>query len=148
MGSRIENFIQNHLEEFDDEVPSEKLWGQIEKQSLPLKKETGIFIKMGSRQWAAIAAVLICAVAGLWFLVRSKSGAEPSILPDLAKAHQEAPTQQKDDSLHANVKSETNELNPITATNKVEKKESEKNDTATASPEADAKEEIYHFAKI
>ncbi|MBS1667422.1 MAG: hypothetical protein JST58_08600 [Bacteroidetes bacterium] len=148
MGSRIENFIQDHLEEFDDEVPSEKFWDQIQKQSLPLKKETGSVIKMRARQWAAVAAVLICAVAGLWFLTRSKSGAETSILPDVAKVHHEAPTQQKDDSLHANIKSETNELNPITATNKVEKKESEKNETPTTNPEEDAKEEIYHFAKI
>ena len=71
MNSRLEQFIQDHREDFDSEEPGKKVWENIQLQVDPGKKKKAPVIRINPRwiqRTAAAAALLILAGAAGYYL--------------------------------------------------------------------------------
>ncbi len=71
MSTEFEKFVRKNRNEFDDAVPSDKVWKEIEK-TIPVKKEAKRFTLMDIYKWSAAAAILFIALTSVYFLVRQK----------------------------------------------------------------------------
>ena len=147
MSTRLEQFIKDNREDFDDEMPSPKVWENIQVKVIPVKKEAAPVVRMNFIRWSAAAAVLILVTGGVWFLIHTNQSTGKITNPGIAKTNIEpaAPQKQKDTSLIKNNDNATHTL--VASTKNPEKNEIKKADDAV-DPEANAKEELYHFAKL
>jgi hypothetical protein len=80
--SRLEDFINQNRDAFDDEMPSEELWQKVEAviPSRPkeiLKKKQANVFSIPLIKWSIAASVLLIAVVAIFFIAR-KSG-DPSM---------------------------------------------------------------------
>jgi len=71
MSTEFEKFIRKNRNDFDDAVPSDKVWKEIEK-TIPVKKEAKRFTLMDIYKWSAAAAIFFIALTSVYFLVRQK----------------------------------------------------------------------------
>lgn len=68
--SKLEAFIKNNRPDFDDEVPSEKIWEKIETAFE--KKTASHFMLTPLYKWSIAAAMLVVAI-GIYFFNREKT---------------------------------------------------------------------------
>jgi hypothetical protein len=66
---KLENFIHEHRDEFDANLPSPELWSQIESKLDTPKKSISIIWKISS----AVAAVLVIAMISTFMLVSNNT---------------------------------------------------------------------------
>ena len=76
--SRLEKFINNNRGEFDDMVPSEKLWQQVE--AAITKKPGKLFRLSPVIRWSTAAAVLIIVAAAAFTLINKKNPVEKTLI--------------------------------------------------------------------
>jgi hypothetical protein len=75
--SRLEKFINDNREEFDDMSPSEKLWQQVEAAVI---KKTGKSLLLNPViKWSAAAAALIMIAAAAFIVIHKQNPAEKMI---------------------------------------------------------------------
>jgi hypothetical protein len=68
--SRLEKFIKEHREEFDDMAPPEQLWQRVDEQ---MAKKNGKGLVIGPWiKWAAAAAILVTIATALFFITGKK----------------------------------------------------------------------------
>jgi hypothetical protein len=79
MNSRLEQFIKDHREEFDDEVPDPKVWEKIVQDVDPGKKKQPPLVKIEWRRWSAVAAAVLLIAGGAWFFGMRTGRATPDV---------------------------------------------------------------------
>ncbi len=73
MSSRLEQFIKDHREEFDSDVPARKVWDNIQNQLDPKKEKKGNIVRFNPKRWSAAAAVIIFIAGAVWYTTRSNT---------------------------------------------------------------------------
>jgi len=144
MSTSLEQFINDNRDEFDSDEPSPKLWDNIQDKIMPEKKGAAPVVRMNFMRWSAAAAVLILVTGGVWFLMRTNQGnivktdtnTIAKIQPAASKKTNELPT----------VKTDSVAKQQIASADKPAKDDVKKD--AVVDPDANAKEELYHFAKL
>ena len=90
MSTEFEKFVRKNRNDFDDAVPSDKVWREIEK-TVPVKKEAKRFTLLDIYKWSAAAAIFFIALTSVYFLVikkyshenlTSKNGTEANSRPE------------------------------------------------------------------
>jgi len=77
--SRLEKFINENRDAFDDELPGDHIWHGIEKNLSPQKQ--GKLISISSRlRWSIAAAVIVIAGIGIFFKMQK------SVIPEIPVA--------------------------------------------------------------
>jgi hypothetical protein len=148
MSTRLEQFINDHREDFDDEMPSPKLWDNIQDKTMPEKKIGGAVVKMNFMRWSAAAAAMVLVALGTWFMMRTKTGdAKPTGTNEVAKVEPKAPAKQNDTATTVVPKIDNKETPQIAKTDDLKKDDGKKND-AGDDLESAAKEEMVHYAKL
>ncbi|HLK28656.1 MAG TPA: hypothetical protein VKT28_08745 [Puia sp.] len=147
MSTRLEQFINDHREDFDDEVPSPKLWDNIQDKTMPEKKMGGAVVKMNFMRWSAAAAVVLVAL-GTWFMMRTKPSEEkPS--NQVAQA-QDKPAQKNQIDTTTKIAPQTDNKTSqqqLAKTDDVKKDDGKKNSVAD-DLQSETKEEMVHYAKL
>lgn len=73
--SRLEHFIRDHRDEFDDEQPSPQVWADLQKDlGLAPAVNKGKVVTMKILRWSVAAAILVLAGFGVFHLINNKSG--------------------------------------------------------------------------
>ncbi len=147
MSTRLEQFIKDNREDFDSDEPSPKVWDHIEDKILPDKKGAAPVVRMNFMSWSAAAAVAILVTGGIWFLIRAKQDTGKITNPGIAKTKIEPAVLQKQKDT-PQIKNNENAPQPQVASAKNPGKNEAKKDDDPVDPEANAKEELYHFAKL
>jgi hypothetical protein len=76
MEDNLENFVNVHRSDFDDEIPSSGAWESIEK-TIRTKRRFAPFFIPRAYKWTA-AAILVCIVCGgLYLLIDREKGERP-----------------------------------------------------------------------
>jgi hypothetical protein len=145
MSTSLEQFINNNREDFDSDEPSPKVWDNIQDKIMPEKKGTAPVVRMNFMRWSAAAAILILVTGGIWFLMRTNQGS--TIKPEINTIAKAQPSTRKKTNELPAVKPDTLAKQQIASTDKPAKDEVKKDDVAV-DPDAIAKEELYHFAKL
>jgi hypothetical protein len=70
MSRKLEKFIGDHRNEFDDAIPSNKVWDNIESGFTRKKKQKAIFLPL--YKWSLAAALLITAGITVFILLNNK----------------------------------------------------------------------------
>jgi hypothetical protein len=81
MSNRLEQFIRDNRESFDDETPSPAVWREVDKELFPGSKPARIF-RMNRLKWS-VAAALIVMLAAAAVLILShdpKTAGKPVIV--------------------------------------------------------------------
>jgi hypothetical protein len=143
MSSRLEQFIKDNRDGFDSDEPSPKVWGKIEGKIMADKKGAAPIVRMNFLRWSAAATVAILVTGGVWFLVRTKTNSSKP----LAQNQSSQPTNPKTNDLGDTSKSYPITKQQLAAADKSGETESKGSDVI-ADPQKDAKEEMYHFAKL
>jgi hypothetical protein len=83
MGTRLEQFIRDHRDEFDTDEPGEQVWNKLQQQLAPenSKKpvtQQAILIKVF--KWSAAAAILILAGLGVYSLLIDRKQVQPAVV--------------------------------------------------------------------
>lgn len=68
MNQRLENFVDDHREDFDTEVPSGKVWDKIRLEMEPPKEKKTIILRLTRTSLSVAAAVLLVVAVGFWYL--------------------------------------------------------------------------------
>jgi hypothetical protein len=75
MGTRFEQFMQDHRNAFDTEEPGEQVWRKLQQQLEPPKKHhTALMMRLVT--WCAAAAILVLAGMGVYSLFINKPSAQ------------------------------------------------------------------------
>ena len=151
MSTRLEQFISDHRDEFDTDLPSSRVWDTINQKLEPGKggeTKQGPVVRMTFLKWSIAAAVLVVAVAGIWFVTRTGSGRETNAVALKDKQ----PSQQEN--------SKTSDV-AVSGTDNGKKQDAGQQGTVPgpdtkqmgAEPSAsdsqgEINEEMYHYAKI
>ena len=72
--SRLEKFINDNRDAFDDELPGEHVWQGVEKSLTPQKGKL-VSISLGLK-WSIAAAVIVLAGIGIFFKIQKTAGPE------------------------------------------------------------------------
>ncbi len=67
MSSRLEQYIRDHREDFDDDEPPKRVWDHIERQTDPGKKEVQPVVWLSPREWSVAAAVSLLIAGSVWY---------------------------------------------------------------------------------
>ena len=141
MNERLEEFVNDHREDFDNEEPAAKIWDNIRKQVEPAEKKQAPVVPMHRIKWsvaAAIAVLIGCAA----LVVKLTSGNKEK--ETLARQVQKPAV--KGNDLPKVQPSAIDTASPEIAHQPVVKPKSE-----VAAPDdqaADLNEEMYHFARL
>jgi len=71
MSSKLKKFIWDNRKEFDDEVPSDKVWENIEASFVPKQKNKSIIRPL--YKWSMAAAAMLIIVTGVYFIAFNRS---------------------------------------------------------------------------
>ena len=102
MSSRIEQFMRDHRDEFDNDEPGAPVWDNIKQElKLPAQEEAKVVsIKksfgMTAIRWSAAAAILVLAGLGVYHLVNPKT---PTGIVDVPKNQPAKETTPKEEDL-------------------------------------------------
>jgi hypothetical protein len=80
MGTRFEQFMQDHRDEFDTEEPGEQVWSKLQQQLSPPKKQSQSVLLMKVFRWSAAAAILILAGLGVYSLIMDRRHQSPGVV--------------------------------------------------------------------
>ncbi|HXB05755.1 MAG TPA: hypothetical protein VNW04_01530 [Puia sp.] len=147
MSSRLEQFVQDHREEFDGEEPDKKIWEKILQEVDPGKKKRPPLVRLDWRRWSAVAAVLLLVTGAIWFFSTRTGKIDPNIvktnhLATPAQDHQAPPAVQKQnpvkDSTQIAQGPSLEQIRPNE--NKDEKKVQDEDNSVN--------EEMYHYARL
>jgi hypothetical protein len=145
MSTRLEQFIKDNREEFDDEIPSPKLWDNIQDRVMPEKKTGAPIIKMNFMRWSAVAAVVLIAL-GAWFLMRTKPDNKIEPQKEVAKTKPQTVQPKQNDTTATVQKKDDVPAQQLAKSNDTKKDDTKKNEPYDL--QADAKEEMVHYAKL
>lgn len=67
MSNKLKKFIWDNRGEFDDEVPSEKVWQQVEAAFADKKKKKSVLTPL--YKWSMAAAAMLIIASGVYFIV-------------------------------------------------------------------------------
>lgn len=76
MSNKLKNFISDNRKAFDDALPSDKIWENIEASFTEKKKQR--FVLAPLYKWSMAAAAMLVIAAGIYF-VFNKKPAEPVV---------------------------------------------------------------------
>jgi hypothetical protein len=166
MSSRLEQFIHDHRDRFDDDEPGKKVWDNIQRQFDPGKKETVPVIWLSAGRWSVVAAVSVLIAGSVWFFTRtvepkpgattasnSQGPASATSGPASTITHPSDPIAQSPSNTAGGTKQSsaiaatrgpavsTQDAHPATAQNKSAADNTE-------DPTADYQEEMYHYARL
>jgi hypothetical protein len=94
MGTRFEQFMQDHRDEFDTDEPGEQVWNKLQQQLTPPKKQSPVLL-MRIFKWTAAAGILILAGLGVYSLLINKQESRPAVVNKTAPAVQDDKMLQK-----------------------------------------------------
>jgi hypothetical protein len=153
MSSELEKFVNDHRDEFDDEVPAPALWNKIrdrmdsvegKKDMKQVSRVPFLYIK----RWlpAAAAVVLVCGSGILYYILHHPK----QELPVAINHHQPtAPDtgKQRPDSPREDGTAGQTELSQ-TRTDQIKKSGEGKSEPSLTPEEADYNEEMYHYTRL
>jgi hypothetical protein len=158
MNNRLEQFIHDHREEFDADEPGKKVWEKIQFQMEPGKKDTIPEIWMSTRRWSAVAAVSLLMAGSVWYFSRTTTMVKTD--QPIMASNKTSPATQPASGTTTTTPADTTtkemakttpadspaspglrEHAPLVAA-------TAKTTPAESSPEADYKEEMYHYARL
>lgn len=79
MSSKLEQFIRENREQFDNDEPRPQVWSQLEKQLAP-PEQKGKVIAMKFLRLGIAAAVLVLAGVGVFYLLSGPGKSDPVVL--------------------------------------------------------------------
>jgi hypothetical protein len=83
MGTRLEQFIRDHRDDFDTDEPGEQVWNKLQQQMHPpaLKlRRTRQVVLIRVFKWSAAAAILILAGLGVYSLLIDRKQVTPAVV--------------------------------------------------------------------
>lgn len=148
MSTRLEQFIKDNREDFDSDEPSPKVWDNIQEKIMPDRNGTAPVVKMNFMRWSAAAAAVILVVLGTWFMMRAKpkNDVTASGSNEMATVEPKASGKKQNDTIAGVPKNQDNTAQQTAKADNTKKNEVNKEDAYD--PQADAKEEMVHFAKL
>jgi hypothetical protein len=141
MNNRLEQFINDHREEFDGEEPSKKIWDNIQHQLDPPKKQQAQVISFNWKKWSAAAAVVIL-IGGAALYINTKKNNNNA--GQFANAKNPAATNELPITQPV-VKDTTAQ---VAQADVKPKDENKKTEPVVDEKVSDMNEEMYHFAKL
>ncbi|MDP4214041.1 MAG: hypothetical protein Q8926_15600 [Bacteroidota bacterium] len=153
MSSRLEKFVQDHRDQFDDESPSPELWDKIRDRVQPgadpkeEKKETPVR-SLPFKRWlsAAAAVVLVCVGGWIYFSLHKTIPAQvlaTKVIPPESTV-KEQPKETEPAGSTAPTHPELAQTQAAGTKNSGELKSAE----PVTPEEADYNEEMYHYARL
>ncbi len=148
MSTRLEQFINDHRDDFDDEIPSPKLWDNIQDKTFPEKKIETPVVKMNFMKWSAAAAAVVLVALGTWFMMRTKPSEEVKPGKEVAKVQEKAAKQNQIDTItKVAPQNDGKASQQIAKTDDVKKDDGKKN-SVVDDLQSETKEEMVHYAKL
>lgn len=152
MNSRLEQFVKDHREEFDEEGPDPKVWEKILQEADPGKKKQTPLVRFDWRRWSAVAAVLVLISGGVWIYGTRTGKVEPAV------AGTNKPSVQPQDSQASVATQPPVAQNPGTVKDSAQTTRKEEPNLANIRPKENEKkpetpdnsidEEMYHYARL
>lgn len=71
MSNKLKNFISDNRKAFDDEMPSDKVWENIEASFTEKKKQRFVFTAF--YKWSMAAAAMLVIASGIYFVANKKT---------------------------------------------------------------------------
>ncbi|HLZ86188.1 MAG TPA: hypothetical protein VKQ52_03060 [Puia sp.] len=150
MNSRLEQFVQDHREEFDAEIPDPKVLEKILKDVDPGKKKQAPLVRPDWRRWSAAAAVVLLIAGGVWYF-KSRTGEGPQTIvrtntaPATTTPAGEG-SKATNPVAQAPVKDSTQAAKEPTLASI--RPQDDKNEKETAELDNSMNEEMYHYARL
>ena len=171
MNSRLEQFVNDHREEFDGEEPDNKIWEKIRQQTEPEKKKQGQLVRLYRVRWSAAAAVAVLMAGAAWYYIATNHRGQGSSGQGVIASHQPtaSDTGKKDQSIAAQTPTDTHAPattaaplppagNPLPTLAANSSKDGHDNSSNAGSAnrdnstnkdlDASVNEEMYHYARL
>jgi hypothetical protein len=152
MSTRIDDFIDQHREEFDDESPSPEIWSRIQEKMKPARgagtgKAAPVRALYPRRWMAAAAAAIVLAVSG-WLYFTLRPSPDPKDLAKKTDLVKPAASNNLPRPVIADSPSTKEVIAQLPVKRKTETGPVSLPDTKTPVPEDPAAEEMYHYTRL
>ena len=141
MNNRLDQFIRDNRDDFDDEQPSARIWEDISRRMGPAPKKAVTFLGMNPAKWSAAAAVAIILAGSLYFISQNSRPATQGTASSKPIIPASVPNSLQRRSQEAAV-THPSDTSPKTAPSLA------KTETGAAPDSQDLQEEMYHFARL
>ncbi|HVW61550.1 MAG TPA: hypothetical protein VHC48_15970 [Puia sp.] len=154
MSHRLEQFVRDHRDEFDDEEPGKKVWENIRlEMEPPVKKEKkAIIVRLTRTSLSVAAAVLLIIIAGIWYLGsrQTPDTRGRGEIVQTTPGEKQQPSTESDSTPSADTPHVTPEKDQLAATD-TEPKDKDNKGSKTTQPVTGAslvREEMTHYARL
>lgn len=148
MSGQLEQFINDHRDEFDGDEPAKKIWDNIRKKLEPEVKEETKILRLNFMQWSVAASVAVLLGAGAWYFFSTRSTNVITTNNTIAK---NKPATREEPKKTNNLPQPDSTAKPAQQQlAQVEKKQnaSEVKNSGNDGMESDVKKEMVYYAKI
>jgi hypothetical protein len=161
MNNRLEQFVQDHREEFDTGEPDGKIWDAIRQDvgfTDPTKKKQASVVRIFRARWSVAAAILLLIAGTTWFFSTRHNNGSPAVaagnnlpVPAGTTTRQGAPgpaptTPAQPDGAQSLAGTIPNAGSPND--NAAAANDNRNADHGSAELDASVNEEMYHYAKL
>lgn len=159
MSNRLEQFIRDHREEFDDDEPAKNLWEDIRIPIEPGKQQStpsisSKIVRINNIRWSAAAAIVVVLAGSIWYFQHNdKQTAQPYIatLPPASPQGLSADTPSGKTAMAAQAPADspsTTGAGDKSSLAAVTPKDNKDQNTAATDADATINEEMYHYARL
>jgi hypothetical protein len=148
MSGQLEQFINDHRDEFDAEEPGKKIWDNIHQKIEPEVKQTTRVMRVSFMRWSAAASVVVLLGAGAWYFLVNHNNVQDNLGKTVAqKRPVHTPVKPSNDLPQADSAARITQPSVVRQTTPVKPAET-KTDESTKGMESDVKKEMVYYAKI
>jgi len=143
MSNRLEQFVKENREAFDNYEPGPVVWHNIQQQLKKPAPKPGLVISMKALKWSAAAAVIVVVATAAYFFGKNTGGTKPDVAGKPAnKTEQATPAIKKDSPLLTNDNQSQQQLAST------DDNTSSKKDEPVVAATTSYDEEMYHYTKL
>ena len=148
MSGQLEQFINDHRDEFDGDEPAKKIWDNIQKKLEPEVKEETKVVRLNFMRWSAAASVAILLAAGAWYFISTRNN---NVITTTNPIAQTKPTTKEQPKPTNNLPQRDSVIKtPQQQLAQIEKKQNSSETKNSVGNElgSDVKKEMVYYAKI
>ncbi|SRR5579871_30095 len=150
MSGQLEQFINDHRDEFDADEPANKIWDDIRQKLEPEVKTQTRVVRFNFMRWSAAASVVVLLGAGTWYFLSNGKVIPADTTNTIAQNKPTEKAQTKPTNNLPQIDTTSNKQNQqqLAQVDKQRPAQTKRSGADAGGMESEVKKEMFYYAKI